>query len=83
MGRRVIERLGYINRSFDHDWRLGLLLLAEPGFLGFLIEALVFQFAGLFFGSFYPLLGCMMSSSEGAQHLHFSAFTPVGGGVDD
>lgn len=49
--------------------RQGLLRLAEPGFLGllgFLIEALVFQFAGLFFGSFHPLPGLLDVFIRGA-----------------
>jgi len=54
------------------------------GLLGFLIEALVFQFAGLFFGSFHPLLGLLdVFIRGGCGTFIFSALIPPGGGVDE
>ena len=58
--RRVIDRLGDINRFLDHDGRRWSLQRPEPGFLGlffFLLAARVFHFAGLFLRSFRPFLG--------------------------
>lgn len=68
--RRVIDRLGDVNRLFDHD-RGRRLHRPEPGLLGLLLAAPVFHLASLFLRSFRRFPGlpdCFLGGRR--RYLH-------------